>query len=255
MSTEQSRITQQVIGTLFAAGLEPKSSLKAIKEAARDVVGVLSKNEVNEIRTGLTAFGETASETTTQEETPVPQAKKGSKMGKPREAKKAKPSAVKVEEEVSQEDLLDAAKLAVKKAKKDGDKRFANVIEVTEATSKGNPARVVIECTDGSSPKCEKTREIAVQDLFQVSRCTACQRRVVSQYRGELAKRRRAKLREMEGRALPNRKTSKAGKAPKTEGGHKASVASRKSTKNRPATQPVGRIQKSGKGKRTAATA
>ena len=76
---------------------------------------------------------------------------------------------------------------------------YERIKEVIEATPNGRPARVVIVCADpqmnGSGDSvCEKTREIAIQDLHQVQRCVPCQKRSVQTYRNRLAQKRRQEL-------------------------------------------------------------
>lgn len=82
--------------------------------------------------------------------------------------------------------------------------RYANVIEVTELTKDGEPKRVVIKCSDPQTKHdaggqvvsvCETTREIAVQDLFQVQCCAACAERKVRIARRDRAKRKNKALR------------------------------------------------------------
>lgn len=52
-------------------------------------------------------------------------------------------------------------------------KRYAHVKSIAAVGDSGKPTRVNIGCVaDG----CKEEREIATQDAFQVSRCTACQR-------------------------------------------------------------------------------
>lgn len=73
----------------------------------------------------------------------------------------------------------------------------AKILQVTEISTRGTPARVVIECLDpqvdgqGNSV-CEGTREIAIQDHFQVTRCVPCQARRVQLYRNDRARARRS---------------------------------------------------------------
>jgi hypothetical protein len=82
---------------------------------------------------------------------------------------------------------------------------YATVIGVTEQTKDGSAKRVLIECGDPQTKQeggqdvsvCEKTREIAVQDLFQVRCCAACADRLVRK-----ARRNRAKARNKQARAL-----------------------------------------------------
>lgn len=64
--------------------------------------------------------------------------------------------------------------------------RYPHVTKVVATGTKGNPTRVLVKCTaDYKLDDCEKTRECATQDAFQVTRCRPCQR--------EFAKRRRRK--------------------------------------------------------------
>lgn len=62
------------------------------------------------------------------------------------------------------------------------------VQEVVEVTPTGKPARVVIECQMQDEEVCVQTREIAAQDVFQVSRCEPCQKRAVNRRRAEKRK-------------------------------------------------------------------
>lgn len=57
------------------------------------------------------------------------------------------------------------------------------VQEVVEVTASGKPARVIIECQMQDEEVCAGTREIAAQDVFQVSRCVPCQKRATNQRR------------------------------------------------------------------------
>lgn len=79
--------------------------------------------------------------------------------------------------------------------------RYRHVESVTELTVRGTPARVVIRCEDPQSRQgvsvCQGTREIATQDLFQVTCCAACADRKV-----RIARRERTKRRNKEARAL-----------------------------------------------------
>lgn len=64
--------------------------------------------------------------------------------------------------------------------------RYPHLVSVAQRGPNG-PTRVVIECDDPQTrlnvSVCEGSREIAVQDLFQVHRCAACQDRVVRKAR------------------------------------------------------------------------
>jgi hypothetical protein len=85
---------------------------------------------------------------------------------------------------------------ALATARKENPNRYAHVVAVTELTKDGDPKRVIIECSDPQTKQvggqdvsvCEKTREIAVQDLFQVYRCAACADRAVRKARRNRAK-------------------------------------------------------------------
>lgn len=84
--------------------------------------------------------------------------------------------------------------------------RYSIVEEILEV-GKNGPTRVRIRCSDpqtkqegtGEDAKqvsvCEGTREIAVQDLFQVRRCKACQDRVIRKNRRETQKAKNKALR------------------------------------------------------------
>lgn len=65
-------------------------------------------------------------------------------------------------------------------------RRYPHLVRVAQRGPNG-PTRVVIECDDPQVrlgvAVCEGEREIAVQDLFQVHRCGACQDRVVRKAR------------------------------------------------------------------------
>jgi len=63
---------------------------------------------------------------------------------------------------------------------------YPHVLSIATSNEKDKPLRVVVGCSDEYGlDDCAKTREIATQDAFQVSRCSPCQR--------EFAKRRRRK--------------------------------------------------------------
>jgi hypothetical protein len=83
--------------------------------------------------------------------------------------------------------------------------RFSIVEEILEV-GKNGPTRVRIRCSDPQTKQdpsdatkqisvCEGTREIAVQDLFQVRRCKACQDRVIRKNRRETQKTKNKALR------------------------------------------------------------
>ncbi len=81
-------------------------------------------------------------------------------------------AAQKKAEPMTMEQALSAAKTAF----------GAHIIGVTDTGVKGQATRVKIKCTDPQQVQgvsvCEGTREIAIQDAFQVVRCRACQARV-----------------------------------------------------------------------------
>lgn len=72
-------------------------------------------------------------------------------------------------------------------------KRYKHIKEVTEWGPTGRPARVRIECTLRLSSECEKKREIAVQDLFQVRSCVPCRKQRVKNDRAKAEPKKKAK--------------------------------------------------------------
>jgi len=68
----------------------------------------------------------------------------------------------------------DPTKAALAAIKQD----YPHIRSVVETSAKtGRATRVIIDCQEGyEGIPCEKTREIATQDAFQVTRCHACQR-------------------------------------------------------------------------------
>lgn len=156
------KLTTKVLATLVAAGIEPDTHHATIRKTCREQFDWSpDSDELQDLREALSEY--------------------------------------EPEEQVSQEDLLDMAEVF-------GDAEYDDwnkVIEVTEATEKGRPARVTIECQDpqvdgNGESVCVKTRNIAIQDLFQVERCESCQARTVQLYRNRLARERRARLRKLE---------------------------------------------------------
>lgn len=167
---------KDILALLLLAGVSHDTHHATIRKQykiATDSNDKLSSDELSAIREDLEAFA--------QEEEP--------------------------EEEIDLEAALEAANSEkyLKERRKE-DSNWKKVLEVTEVTNRGNPSRVLIECqdpqvnSDGISV-CQKTREIAVQDLFQVYRCESCQKRAVQIYRNRLARQRRARLRELEAAA------------------------------------------------------
>jgi hypothetical protein len=95
---------------------------------------------------------------------------------------------------------------ALETARKENPIRYEHVTAVASLTKDGKPARVVILCADpqtkqGADGKaisvCEGTREIAVQDLFQVRCCAACADRKVRKARRERTKARNKAARKL----------------------------------------------------------
>lgn len=106
----------------------------------------------------------------------------GSKAPKAAPATDAKPStdAVALPQEanaVKAPLLTEAEALAAAKAAF-GD----HIVAVTQTGVKGQATRVKIKCTDKQEVRgvsiCDGTREIAIQDAFQVKRCASCQARI-----------------------------------------------------------------------------
>lgn len=117
---------------------------------------------------------------------------------KKKAAKKSTPKTDAAEEkpQLTGDELLDMAGKAVKDEAKTNP-AYKNITSVVEATPTGRPARVIIKCQDpqvdgDGNSVCDKEREIAIQDLHQVTRCVSCQKRHVQVYRNELARKRRA---------------------------------------------------------------
>lgn len=120
-------------------------------------------------------------------------------MAKLKKKKEKKEKKVKKEVvERSADELMADAKGYVKTQSKTIS-AYERIQSVLEATGSGRPARVVVTCSDpqengNGKSVCEKTREIAIQDLFQVVRCIPCQKRSVQLYRNRLARKRREEL-------------------------------------------------------------
>jgi hypothetical protein len=89
-----------------------------------------------------------------------------------------------VAEPVTQE-MLDAALVKARATNLD---RYAKVVRVVSLAKSGAPARVVITCSCGAE------REIATQDLFQVTRCEPCQKKISRKARRSARKGRIAAL-------------------------------------------------------------
>ncbi len=114
------------------------------------------------------------------------------------ELEDAKPKRAKAEKvALPAKEAMAKAQALVKERAKDADMPgWDNVTKVVEAGPDGKPVRVEIECQDPQETRdgesvCEGKREIAAQDVFQVSRCAACQKRVNVLARNEAAKARR----------------------------------------------------------------
>lgn len=92
-------------------------------------------------------------------------------------------------EQLSPEELRAKAEALVDQRAKDPEAPgWENVIEVVKVTDTGKPARVWIECQMQDEEVCDGTREIAAQDVFQVSRCIPCQKRSINRRRRERRK-------------------------------------------------------------------
>lgn len=107
------------------------------------------------------------------------------------------------------EEALARAEEIVEERAQDADMPgWSNVVRVVQAGATGKPVRVVIRCADpsfrkdGSTP-CVEEREIAAQDVFQVSRCVPCQKRTNAQKR---VSKQRAKLKAAKAAAKPAKK-------------------------------------------------
>lgn len=102
-------------------------------------------------------------------------------------------------------EAMKRAKEIVKERAEDEDMEgWTNVRRVVQAGPDGLPVRVEIECQDpqerGGESVCVGKREIAAQDVFQVTRCEPCQKRVNVIARNESAKRRRAEANKATGK-------------------------------------------------------
>lgn len=176
------KITAKHIKALVKGGITADSHHASIKKVFNAAFKhKLTKDEVEVVR-NLMDGTMTSSDSL---------AKKKAAPGKKIPKKKAAPVSV------SPEELLKSARAYVKKIGQKG----ARVISVTESTPSGNPSRVVVKCADPQTNSndesvCAKTREVAIQDVFQVVRCLPCQKRSVQIYRNRLARNRRKELRE-----------------------------------------------------------
>jgi hypothetical protein len=93
---------------------------------------------------------------------------------------------------------------ALAKAREAKPALYLNVIRVIQLTKDGEPKRVIIKCQDPQTKKegdkevsvCAVEREIAVQDLFQVTRCLPCADRVVRKQRRARQKSRMKRLKQ-----------------------------------------------------------
>lgn len=163
------KITTDLIQTLAGKGIEPDTHHMTLKSAVREALDMdedPTKEEQDEIRGGLEALAQKAS----------------------RQATLA---------------AEDAAHEYVEEMKQTGPNYWNRVIEPTDWNEDGEATRVLIKCTDpqvdgDGESVCTETREIAVQDLFQVYRCESCQDRAVQIYRNRRARERRRERREQE---------------------------------------------------------
>lgn len=173
-------ITQKTLKKLAKAGITSTAKASQIKASLAEITDEEpSKQDIKDIREGLSVMEEMAGE----------------------------------QEEASPDELLAQAKKALKEMKA-GDERYSNAVEVTEASPNGRPVRVTVKCQDpqvdseGTSV-CSKTREVAIQDVFQVKRCDSCQSRYTQIYRNKLARERRQRHRDLESKAAAKPKSSK----------------------------------------------
>jgi hypothetical protein len=112
-------------------------------------------------------------------------------------------------------EAMKRAKAEVKERAAAGQEGWDRVVEVIEAGKDGAPARVQVRCSDPQVTRdgdsvCVKTREVAAQDVFQVTRCLPCQRRAQQVLRNKLAQRRR-----QASQAKPSRQSRRNRKATK----------------------------------------
>lgn len=174
------KITKKLVNALVADGIDSKSKVTEIVSAIHAASGNAeeqpTKAEIKEIREALESLEDDA--------------------------------------ELSPEEAESSAKKALKEMK-DADNRYAHVTGVVEASPAGRPIRVAIKCQDpqvdgeGTSV-CQKTREIAIQDAFQVNRCESCQSRKTQIYRNDLARKRRAAAQKATPKKKAAKKTAKA---------------------------------------------
>lgn len=176
-------ITPTIIAALYAAGVRSGDHHASVKKALADQTGEKpTKEQYQEAKEALA-----------QHEEQIAQG-----------------------EQASPEELLAKAQEIVKQRAKDSDMPgWENVIRVTEAGVDGAPARVVVRCVDSQTNRagesvCDEERTINAQDVFQVRRCTPCQKRAQQIYRNELAKRRRAARKQDAPKAA--KKAAKRGK-------------------------------------------
>lgn len=134
-------------------------------------------------------------------ETPTPTTEAGSPAATVEQGTTEAPKAP-----VKKEKVMPTFEQALATAKEKNPGRYEHVLRVTELTKEGEPKRVVIACQDPQTKQvegkdvsvCVKEREIAVQDLFQVTRCVPCADRVVRKHRRKRQQARVKKLKEMD---------------------------------------------------------
>lgn len=140
----------------------------------------------------ITTRKSTAKAATTRKPKAEKATKQESAAAAPAEAAPAVPQAA---------NSVKAEPMSLEQALKTAQTQFGkHILEVTQQGVKGNATRVKIKCTDPQQVQgvsvCNLTREIAIQDAFQVKRCTACQARIERKKRqakrSEKAKARRA---------------------------------------------------------------
>lgn len=190
-------ITTQLLDQLISEGITADTHHATVKSVAGQITGSkISSGDYKEIREALQNRNTEDDVATVAEEVPVKDEPKAEPKAKKSKASKSKaePKAKVEKEPMSEAQRSKTAKQIVKERAGDPDMPgWENVEKVVETSDEGLPLRVVVKCVDPQeNAKCEKRREINAQDVFQVQRCKACQKRHTQNYRNELARRRRA---------------------------------------------------------------
>lgn len=181
-------ITTKLIDQLREEGISHDTHHATVKSTIAGITGEKpTSEEYREVRDALKGNGKAAAGKAAK----VPTGKKAKKAkasgnGKAKRERKApEPLSATAQKKVAKE-------IIAERADDEDMPGWENVEKATETNDQGVPLRVQIRCSDPQEGvKCEKTREIAAQDVFQVKRCTTCQKRYTQNYRNELAKRRR----------------------------------------------------------------